>query len=123
MGQLNITSGLRGDQGGNNQNPLPFVLSSPARTLQPPAAAELDASFGLPARAPGVGEAPRPDPRGRPRKLRRQEERVSCHRALTAVRSHQVRWVPRSVPPMGSLAGWRCGTLSSPSLLALETPV
>lgn len=99
---------------------FPFVLSSPARSLQPPAAVELDAGFGLPARAPGVGEAPRPDTRGRPGKLRRQEERVSCHRALTPLRGHQVRWVPPSILPVGTLAGRRCGTLSSPSPLALE---
>lgn len=74
----------------------PFALSCPARLRQPPAAAELDAGPGLPARTPGAGEAAGADTRRRPRELRRQEERVPGHRAPPAVRGHQVRWVALS---------------------------
>lgn len=74
----------------------PFALSCPARLRQPPAAAELDAGPGLPARTPGAGEVAGADTRRRPRELRRQEERVPGHRAPPAVRGHQVRWVALS---------------------------
>ena len=74
------------------------LSSHPCRSLQPPAALELDAGLGLPAGAPGSSEAPGPAPRGRPREPRSQEERVPCHRAPAAVRSHQVRWVPVRLP-------------------------
>lgn len=77
----------------------PFALSCPARLRQPPAAAELDAGPGLPARTPGAGEAAGADTRRRPRELRRQEERVPGHRAPPAVRGHQVRWVALSPAP------------------------
>lgn len=85
------------------ETPEPFRAPSlcpavSARWLQPPAAIELGAGPGLSARPPGAGEAPRPDARGRPRELRRQEERVPCHRVLTPVRGHQVRWVPPQSP-------------------------
>lgn len=77
----------------------PFALSCPARLRQPPAAAELDAGPGVPARTPGAGEAAGADTRRRPRELRRQEERVPGHRAPPAVRGHQVRWVALSPAP------------------------
>lgn len=66
-GQLGFIKGQRGDQSGSNQYRsvgLSLALLSPARSLQPPAAAELDAGLGLPARPPGSGEAPCPDARG-----------------------------------------------------------
>lgn len=89
----------------------------PCRSLQPPAALELDAGLGLPAGAPGSGEAPGPDLRGRPGELCSQEERVPCHRAPAAVRGHQVRWVP--VRPQEPLC---CRDAGLPFTLAFCSP-
>jgi hypothetical protein len=102
--------------------PVPFralsvpVSCCPTRSLQSPAAAQLDAGPGLPARTPGGREASSPDTWGWPRELRGQEERVPCHRAPASLCSHQVRWVPEPAPPwkLSPSQMWDCGFVPTP---------